>query len=230
MSEIPDESIDYAVMEKSNRVKMIPSDIDWNDVGSFDALDQEYDKDEYGNTLCKHLYALHAENNFVYSNNKTVALGGVNDLVVAVTNDVVLITKKGTTQAIKELVSFVKQNEPDLTVTDRTTHRPWGTFTILEEQHGYKIKRIEVKPGCRLSLQKHMHRNEHWIIISGTATVTVGTTKKILRTNESTYIKMGEVHRLENEGKIPVVLIEAQVGAYTGEDDIIRIEDDFNRA
>ena len=110
-----------------------------------------------------------------------------------------------------------------------TAHRPWGTYTVLEDTLGYKIKRIEVKPGCRLSLQKHFHRSEHWIVISGTATVTIGDETKLVRPNESTYIKMGEVHRLENEGKIPVVLIEAQVGEYTGEDDIVRIEDDFER-
>lgn len=230
MYNIPQESIDYAVMEKSKVVKVVASDIGWSDIGSFDALDLEFPKDENGNTECQRLYTLDSRNNFVYSKTKAVALSDVQDLIVTVSDDVVLITKKGSSQKIKELLNIVKDKEPHLAVTHNTTHRPWGTFTVLEDQPGYKIKRIEVKPGLRLSLQKHMYRNEHWIIISGTATVTVGETKKILRANESTYIKMGEVHRLENEGKIPVVLIEAQVGAYTGEDDIIRIEDDFNRS
>ena len=110
-----------------------------------------------------------------------------------------------------------------------TAHRPWGSYTVLEDEKGYKLKRIEVKPGKKLSLQKHFHRNEHWIVVSGTATVTVGDEKRLLRPNESTYIKMGQIHRLANEGKIPVILIEAQVGEYLEEDDIVRLEDDFKR-
>jgi mannose-1-phosphate guanylyltransferase len=129
---------------------------------------------------------------------------------------------------VKQVVSKIKEVS-DLHNIHLTGHRPWGTYTVLEDTPGYKIKRIEVKPGKRLSLQKHYHRNEHWIVVSGTATVTVGETTKLIRPNESTYIKMGEVHRLENQGKIPVVLIEAQVGEYTGEDDIVRLEDDFKR-
>ena len=120
--------------------------------------------------------------------------------------------------------------DSDLAHMHVTTHRPWGSYTVLEDEHGYKIKRIVVKPGKRLSLQKHYHRNEHWIVVSGTATVTVGERNFLLRENESTFIRMGEVHRLANEGKIPVVLIEAQVGSYTGEDDIVRLQDDFNRS
>ena len=120
--------------------------------------------------------------------------------------------------------------DSDLARVHVTTHRPWGSYTVLEDERGYKIKRIVVKPGKRLSLQKHYHRNEHWIVVSGTATVTVGERNFLLRENESTFIRMGEVHRLANEGKIPVVLIEAQVGSYTGEDDIVRLQDDFNRS
>ena len=129
---------------------------------------------------------------------------------------------------VKKIVEEVRKNS-ELHNIHLTAHRPWGTYTVLEDTQGYKIKRIEVKPGCRLSLQKHFHRSEHWIVISGTATVTIGDETKLVRPNESTYIKMGEVHRLENEGKIPIILIEAQVGEYTGEDDIVRIEDDFQR-
>ena len=229
MQQIPQESIDYAVMEHSTKVKMVPSDIGWSDIGSFDALDGEFEKDLQNNTKNDRLYTLNAHNNFVYAKNKAVALSDVDDLIVVETDDVVLVSKKGSSQNIKELLHIVRQKEPELATSHQTTHRPWGTFTVLEDETGYKIKRIEVKPGMRLSLQKHLHRNEHWIIISGTATVTVGHETKILRANESTYIKMGEIHRLANEGKIPVVMIEAQVGAYTGEDDIIRIEDDYDR-
>lgn len=230
MLDIPDQSIDYAVMEKSDRVKVVASEIGWSDIGSFDALEQEYQKDENNNTQSDALFTLNAHNNFVYAKNKAVALNEVDDLIVVETEDVVMISKKGSSQNIKKLVSMVKEKQPELALCHQTTYRPWGAYTVLEDKPGYKIKRIVVKPGLRFSLQKHLHRNEHWIIISGTATVTVGENTQILRANESTYIKMGELHRLANEGKIPVVLIEVQVGAYTGEDDIVRIEDDFNRA
>ena len=230
MLEIPEESIDYAVMEKSERVKVIASDIGWSDIGSFDALEHEFEKDQNNNTKNESLFAFNAHNNFVYAKNKAVALNDVDDLIVVETEDVVLVSKKGSSQKIKELVSMVKAKQPELALSHQTTYRPWGSYTVLEDKPGYKIKRIVVKPGLRFSLQKHLHRNEHWIVISGTATVTVGENTQILRANESTYIKMGEVHRLSNEGKIPVMLIEVQVGAYTGEDDIVRIEDDFNRA
>lgn len=211
---IPEDSIDYAVMEKSQKVKVIPSDIGWSDVGSFDALSQELQNDEH--------------NNFIYST-KHVSLIDVQDLIVIDTEDALLISQKGSSQKVKEIVGTLKKEHKELTEIHRTAHRPWGTYTVLEDTPGYKIKRIEVKPGKRLSLQKHFHRNEHWIVVSGTATVTVGDETKLVRPNESTYIKMGEIHRLENEGKIPVVLIEAQVGEYTGEDDIVRVDDDFQR-
>jgi mannose-1-phosphate guanylyltransferase len=145
------------------------------------------------------------------------------------TGDALLISKKGSSQKVKQIVQEVRKNS-ELHSIHLTGYRPWGTYTVLEDNLGYKIKRIEVKPGKTLSLQKHFHRNEHWIVVSGTATVTVGDKTELVRPNESTYIKMGEVHRLENQGKIPVVLIEAQVGEYTGEDDIVKIEDDFKRA
>ena len=150
-------------------------------------------------------------------------------MIVVDTPDALLITKKGSSQKVKEVVARLKMQESELTQVHTLAHRPWGTYEVLLSHDNYKIKRIVVKPGKRLSLQKHFHRNEHWIVVSGTATVTVGDEVKLIRPNESTYIKMGEVHRLENQGKIPVVLIEAQVGEYTGEDDIVRIEDDFKR-
>ncbi|MCK5536707.1 MAG: cupin domain-containing protein [Bacteroidales bacterium] len=149
--------------------------------------------------------------------------------MVVDTADALLISKKGSSQKVKEIVKKVKQTS-ELHNIHLTVHRPWGTYTVLEDTPGYKIKRIVVKPGKRLSLQKHYHRNEHWIVVSGTATVRVGDETKIIRPNESTYIKMGELHRLANDGIIPVVLIEAQVGEYTGEDDIIRFDDDFKRS
>ena len=212
MLNIPDDSIDYAVMEKSKIVKVIPSNINWSDVGSFDALAEELPNDE--------------NNNFVLSKKRTELID-VEDLIVIDTNDALLISKKGSTQKVKIIVDRLKEEKSDLPNIHLKVHRPWGTYEVLVDVPGYKVKRIEVKPGKKLSLQKHYHRNEHWIVVSGTATVTVGDKMELLRPNESTYIKMGEAHRLENAGKIPVVMIEAQVGEYTKEDDIVRLEDDF---
>jgi mannose-1-phosphate guanylyltransferase len=209
-------------------VKVVPSDISWSDLGSFDALYEELPKDKNGNTLNENFVSIDSKNNLVYGEHRKIAAVDIEDLIIVDTGDALLISKKGSSQKVKKIVEEVRKNS-ELHNIHLTAHRPWGTYTVLEDTPGYKIKRIEVKPGCRLSLQKHFHRSEHWIVISGTATVTIGDETKLVRPNESTYIKMGEVHRLENEGKIPVVLIEAQVGEYTGEDDIVRIEDDFDR-
>lgn len=226
---IPEDSIDYAVMEKSDIVKVIPSNINWSDVGSFDALFEELPKDKNGNTQNSNHISIDSKNNLIYGNERVIATVDVEDLIIIDTGDALLVSKKGSSQKVKKVVEKLKETNSQLHNIHLTGHRPWGTYTVLEESNGYKIKRIEVKPGKRLSLQKHFHRNEHWIVVSGTATVTVGDNKYYVRPNESTYIKMGEIHRLENEGKIPVVLIEAQVGEYTGEDDIVRIDDDFKR-
>jgi mannose-1-phosphate guanylyltransferase len=229
MALIPQESIDYAVMEKSDKVKVVPSDIAWSDVGSFDALYEELPKDEYGNTANENHISIDSKNNLVYGNERKIATIDIEDCIIVDTGDALLISKKGSSQKVKKVVEKLKEQQSELHNIHLTGHRPWGTYTVLEDSAGYKIKRIVVKPGKRLSLQKHHHRNEHWIVVSGTATVTVGEETRLIRPNESTYIKMGEAHRLANEGIIPVVLIEAQVGEYTGEDDIIRIEDDFKR-
>jgi mannose-1-phosphate guanylyltransferase len=228
MVNIPEDSIDYAVMEKSSIVKVVPSDIDWSDVGSFDALFEEFPKDEDNNTINSKHISIDSKNNLIHGQDKYIATIDVEDLIIVDTGDALLVSKKGSSQKVKQVVAEIKKTT-QLHNIHLTGYRPWGTYTVLEDTPGYKIKRIEVKPGKRLSLQKHYHRNEHWIVVSGTATVTVGDTTKLIRPNESTYIKMGEVHRLENNGKIPVILIEAQVGEYTGEDDIVRLEDDFKR-
>ena len=228
MLAIPEDSIDYAVMEKSTKVKVIPSNIDWSDVGSFDALYEELPKDGNGNTLNDKHISIDSKNNLIQGNNKYIATIDVEDLIIVDTGDALLVSKKGSSQKVKQVVVEIKKTT-QLHNIHLTGHRPWGIYTVLEDTPGYKIKTIVVKPGKRLSLQKHFHRNEHWTIVSGTATVTVGDTTKLIRPNESTYIKMGEMHRLENEGKIPVVMIEVQVGEYTGEDDIVRLKDDFKR-
>lgn len=229
MNDIPEDSIDYAVMEKSNIVKVVPSNIDWSDVGSFDSLFEELPKDEDNNTKNSNHISIDSTNNLIYGNERKIATVDIQDTIIVDTGDALLVSKKGSSQKVKQVVQKLKQQNSELPNIHLTGHRPWGTYTVLEDKPGYKIKRIEVKPGKRLSLQKHYHRNEHWIVVSGTATVTVGDKKQYIRPNESTYIKMGELHRLENEGKIPVVLIEAQVGEYTGEDDIVRVDDDFKR-
>ena len=230
MIAIPDDSIDYAVMEKSKKVKVVPSDIAWSDVGSFDALYDELPKDENGNTKNSNHISIDSKNNFIYGNERKIATVDIEDCIIVDTGDALLVSKKGSSQKVKQVVKQLHTtHHTPLTDIHLTGYRPWGTYTVLEDSPGYKIKRIEVKPGKRLSLQKHFHRNEHWIVVSGTATVRVGEKSFNLRANESTYIKMGEVHRLSNEGKIPLILIEAQVGEYTGEDDIVRIEDDFKR-
>ena len=230
MFDIPEDSIDYAVMEKSNCVKVVPSDINWSDVGSFDALYDELPKDQNGNTTNDKNISIDSKNNLVITHDKQIATIDIEDLIIIDTPDALLISKKGSSQKVKKVVKQLKEKKSELTNVHTLAHRPWGTYEVLLDHDQYKIKRIIVNPGKRLSLQKHYHRNEHWIVVSGTATVTVGKEIKLIRPNESTYIKMGEVHRLENQGKIPVVLIEAQVGEYTGEDDIVRIEDDFDRA
>lgn len=228
MNNIQEDSIDYAVMEKSNIVKVIPSAISWSDLGNFDALFEELPKDENNNTKNDKHISINSKNNLIYGKDKVIATIDVEDLIIVDTGDALLVSKKGSSQKVKEVVNQIKEIS-NLHNVHLTVHRPWGTYEVLVDTPGYKIKTIVVKPGKRLSLQKHFHRNEHWIVVSGTATVTVEKKVFLLRPNESTYIKMGEVHRLENEGKIPVVLIEAQVGEYTGEDDIVRIEDDFKR-
>ncbi|MGJ0329363.1 mannose-1-phosphate guanylyltransferase/mannose-6-phosphate isomerase [Aliarcobacter cryaerophilus] len=240
MANIPEDSIDYAVMEKSNIVKVIPSNISWSDVGSFDSLYEELPWSEMEScseakvkdvnkvlTKVKPIF-VDSKNNMVISD-KLVATVDIEDLIIIDTGDALLISKKGSSQKVKKVVEKLKESNSQLHNIHLTGYRPWGSYTVLEESNGYKIKKIEVNPGKRLSLQKHFHRSEHWIVVSGTATVTVGDEKRLVRPNESTYIKAGELHRLENEGKIPVVLIEAQVGEYTGEDDIVRVEDDYQR-
>ncbi|HHO42036.1 MAG TPA: cupin domain-containing protein, partial [Epsilonproteobacteria bacterium] len=170
-----------------------------------------------------------AKDNFVYSSDRAIALADVEGLIVVDTPDALLVSKKGSSQKVKQIVKKLKENETELHHIHLTAHRPWGTYTVLEESDRYKIKRIVVKPGKRLSLQKHYHRSEHWIVVSGTAIVRVGENENLVRSNESTYIPMGALHRLENPGKVDLVLIEVQVGEYLGEDDIIRVEDDFER-
>ncbi len=228
MIDIPSISIDYALIEKSNNIKIIKADVSWSDVGSFESLSKELKKDD--NYINVKNRVIESKNNFFYSQdkNKFIAAIGVDDLVVVDTKDALLITKKSESQRVKEIYEYIKDID-ELSKTHLNVHRPWGTYTILENEFGYKIKKIEVKPSKKLSLQKHFHRNEHWIVLSGTATIEIDNNTFTVCPNESIYIKMGQKHRLINDGKIPIVLIEAQVGEYTNEDDIVRFDDDFGR-
>lgn len=229
MEAIPCESIDYAVMEKSSKVKVVPSAIDWSDVGSFDSLYEELPKDENNNTQNLNHIAIDSKNNFIYGNERKIATVDIEDCIIVDTGDALLVSKKGSSQKVQQVVKQLTTHNSPLTNIHLTGYRPWGIYTVLEESNGYKIKRIEVKAKCRLSLQKHKYRNEHWVVVSGIATVEVEDKMFILNPNESTYIKAGEIHRLSNNTNEPLVIIEVQVGSYTGEDDIQRVEDDFKR-
>lgn len=229
MAAIPAESIDYAVMEKSQKVKVIASDIDWSDVGSFDSLYENLETDSQGNTIAENHINLDSKNNFVRTNDKLIATVDVEDLVIVDTDDALLISKRGSTQKIKDVVEKVKEINSELTQIHTKGFRPWGSYKVLHEDEGYKVKRIIVKPNSRLSLQKHKHRNEHWVVVKGTATVTNGDKTFDLLENQSTYIPAGELHRLENKTDQEVIIIEAQVGSYVGEDDIERVQDDYQR-
>ncbi len=230
MLNIPSNSIDYAVMEKTDKAIVIPCDIGWSDMGSFESLYNELSKDSSKNAyLNTEPILLNSKNNLFVGEKRKIAAIDIEDLIVVDTSDALLLVKKGSAQKVKEIVNILKEKKFSLHELHLTVHRPWGSYTILETGKFYKVKKIVVKPGKRLSLQKHFHRNEHWIVVSGTALVTVGDEQKILRPNESTYIQMGIPHRLENPGKIPLIIIEAQVGEYVEEDDIVRLEDDFKR-
>ncbi len=232
--QIPEISIDYAVFEKSHKVKCIPAAFAWSDLGSFEALYTEYtEKFDADNTIASraNYVNINSKGNFIYlspEQKKMIATIDIDNLIIADTGDALLVAPLKSSQKVKDVVAKVKQNY-SLHREHNIVHRPWGTYTILENNDGYKIKKIIVEPGKRLSLQKHFHRNEHWIVLSGTATVQIENNVKLVHPNESIYIKMGELHRLSNEGIIPVVIIEAQVGEYTGEDDIVRFDDDYIR-
>ena len=229
MKAIPSNSIDYAVMEKSNIVKVVPSDIGWSDLGSFDSLYGEYPHDENGNNVNPRHIAVGSKNSLVMGSQRDIATIDLENMLIVDTPDALLVAPLSSSQKVKQVVEELKVRGSDLISVPQTVNRPWGTYSVLESTERYKMKRIVVKPGKRLSLQKHLHRSEHWVVVSGTATVTVGDKVFYVRPNESTYIPVGEVHRLQNEGRLPLVIVEIQVGEYTGEDDIIRMEDDFRR-
>lgn len=223
MIKIRSESIDYAVMEKSNKVYVVPSDIGWSDLGSFDSLYEALPKDECGNTISAKTIHLGSKNNLVISDDRLISTIDVEDLMIIDTRDALVISKKGSTQKVKDLVSEIKKFDPQIADVHVTQYKPWGKTTTLEEQDNYKVKQIIVRPGAKLSLQYHLHRSEHWIVVNGVATVTLDDKTFEVRQNESTFIPKGSPHRLQNNHSEDLILIEAQVGSYIGEDDIVRL-------
>lgn len=225
----PDISIDYAVMEKSDKVAVVPGDFGWSDIGSWNAIRDLIEPDAGQNRVLGEAVFVETSNTFVQSEDRLVAVVGVSDLVIIDTPDALLVAHPDKSQDVKKVVAKLKQDGHDAFKLHRTVARPWGTYTVLQEAPGFKIKRIEVKPGASLSLQMHHHRSEHWVVVSGTARITNGDNEIVIEANESTYIPAGQKHRLENPGTTPCVMIEVQCGAYLGEDDIVRFEDRYGR-
>jgi mannose-1-phosphate guanylyltransferase/mannose-1-phosphate guanylyltransferase/mannose-6-phosphate isomerase len=226
----PSESVDYAVMEHTRRAVVVPADIAWNDIGAWTALWDVAQKDEQGNASRGDVMLENARNNFVRAETRMVAMLGVSDLVVVETADVVLVAHKDKVQDVKKLVDRLKAEKRCEHLVHKQVYRPWGWYEGIDEGERFQVKRIMVKPGEKLSLQMHHHRAEHWIVVSGTASVTCGAEITLLTENQSTYIPLGTTHRLENPGKIDLHMIEVQSGTYLGEDDIVRFEDIYQRS
>jgi mannose-1-phosphate guanylyltransferase / mannose-6-phosphate isomerase len=222
-------SIDYAVMEKTALAAVVPVSCGWSDVGSWRAVWELSEKDQQGNAARGTTVFEDSRNCNVVTDHALVALEGVDDLVVVATQDAVLVSRQQDANGLKRLVAKLKTAAPEVTEAHIRVHRPWGSYQSVDNGDRHQVKRIVVKPGQRLSLQKHYHRSEHWIVVRGTAHVTVNENVTTVHENESIYIPMGAVHRLENPGKILLELIEVQTGSYLGEDDIIRLEDDYRR-
>ncbi len=233
-AQVPSESVDYAVLEKcpgsAFAIHMVPLLAGWSDLGAWDAVWQAGQADAQGNVCHGDVMMEGSSNTYVHASSRLVGVIGVNDLVIVETADAVLVTDKAHSQQVKKIVNrleAIKRPEQNL---HRKVHRPWGWYDSLDEGEHFKVKRILVKPGASLSLQKHQHRAEHWIVVKGTAEVTCGDTVMLLSENQSTYIPLGEVHRLANKGKADLEIIEVQSGKYLEEDDIIRLQDTYGRS
>jgi mannose-1-phosphate guanylyltransferase/mannose-6-phosphate isomerase len=208
---------------------MVPLDAGWNDLGAWDAVWQTLPKDEHGNACIGDVLTTGSRNTLVHASSRLVSLVGVDNLVVIETPDAVLVADKTRSQDVKHIVAALGQQEREEHILHRKVHRPWGWYDSVDEGTRFKVKRIQVKPGASLSLQKHHHRAEHWIVVTGTAEITRGDNVILLTENQSTYIPIGELHRLTNPGTIPLEIIEVQSGGYLGEDDIVRFEDRYGR-
>jgi mannose-1-phosphate guanylyltransferase/mannose-6-phosphate isomerase len=225
----PSDSIDYAVMEKTDSAAVVPLDAGWSDVGSWSSLHDALDRDASGNALRGDVLSVDTEGSFVLAESRLVATVGLKDHVVVETKDAVLVAPKDRVQDVKKLVEKIKQDGRSEHQLHREVHRPWGSYDSIENGARYQVKRLSVKPGASMSLQLHHHRAEHWIVVAGTARITRGDEVFMLEENQSTYIPLGVKHRIENPGKIPLHIIEVQSGSYLGEDDIVRFEDRYGR-
>jgi len=227
---MPSISIDYAVLEPSTDVVVVPVSMGWSDVGSWDAVFDISAKDEKNNATSGHVLALDCNNSLLRSESRLIAAVGLENIIAVETPDAILLCPRGESQRVREVVDFLKLHKSGEYLEHVTVQRPWGRYTVLEQKAtGFKLKRIEVNCGASLSLQSHQHRSEHWIVVSGTATVTRGDKIMTVTKNESTYIPIGTKHRLENRGKLPLQMIEVQVGDYLEEDDIERFDDIYGR-
>ena len=225
----PDNSIDYAVMEKTSKASVVPLQANWSDVGSWSALWDVHAKDDNGNVVKGDVLLEQSTNCYIQGEERLVTLLGLDNVVVVDTKDALMVAAKDKVQDVKKLVQAIEQKQRPETSAHREVYRPWGCYDSVDNGNRHQVKRITVKPGARLSLQKHHHRAEHWIVVSGTAEVTCGEKTFLMAENQSTYIPIGEVHRLANPGKIPLEIIEVQSGSYLGEDDIVRFEDIYGR-
>jgi mannose-1-phosphate guanylyltransferase/mannose-6-phosphate isomerase len=225
----PKVSIDEGVLEKSRNLYMVPGQFGWSDVGTWDAVYDVSDKDAQNNALQGSVVAIDCTNTMIRSHSRLVAALELDDIAIVETADAVLVTRRGASQNVRKVVDELVRRDAAEHIWHRTVKRPWGCYTVLQEGSGFKIKIIEVKPGGRLSLQRHKHRSEHWVVIAGTATVTCGPRESTVEVNESTFIPVGSSHRLENRGTRTLQIIEVQVGTYVGEDDIERLEDQYGR-
>ncbi|WP_448165447.1 mannose-1-phosphate guanylyltransferase/mannose-6-phosphate isomerase [Burkholderia cepacia] len=227
----PNVSIDYAVMEKTERAAVVAAaDLGWNDIGSWSALADIADADEQGNALIGDIFTDSVKNSYIRAEHRMVAAIGLDNIVIVETADAVLVAHRDKTQDVKKIVEWLNASGRHESVTHRRVVRPWGSYEGIDQGDRFQVKRIIVNPGAQLSLQMHHHRAEHWIVVKGTAMVTNGDKEIMLTENQSTYIPLGATHRLTNPGKIPLELIEVQSGAYLGEDDIVRFEDTYGRA
>ena len=226
----PADSIDYAVMERTAKGMVVPLDAGWNDVGSWDALWNIKPKDEFENVRIGDVVTENVERSYLHSTGRLLAVVGVQDHIVVETADAVMVAPKDKVQDVKALVARLKGQGRTEAVVHRKVYRPWGSYENINIANRFQVKLITVKPGAKLSLQKHFHRAEHWVVVSGTAVVTRNDETLVLSEDESTYIPLGAMHRLENPGKIPLELIEVQTGSYLGEDDIVRTEDVYGRS
>ncbi|MBT7632184.1 MAG: mannose-1-phosphate guanylyltransferase/mannose-6-phosphate isomerase [Desulfobacula sp.] len=227
--DIPSDSIDYAVMEKTSKGIVIPFKAGWNDLGSFDALWQAGKKDESMNVIKGDVLTHDVKGSYINSESSLIAAVGIEKFVIVETKDAILVSPRDRVQDVKKIVKQLKDHNRNEIVSHRKVYRPWGSYETIDAEHRFQVKRITVKPGAKLSLQKHFHRAEHWTVVSGAATITRGDEEMLLKEDESTYIPLGTLHRLENPGKIPLELIEVQSGSYLGEDDIVRFDDVYGR-